>query len=46
MEDWPFTFIDKVDDLAFLRKRKAFWQLKLDSFSSNGFNEREVAFEF
>jgi len=46
MEDWSFTFIDKVDDLNLLRKREAFWQLKLDSFSPNGLNEREVTFEF
>jgi len=29
MKDWSFTFIDKVDDLNLLRKREAFWQLKL-----------------
>ena len=45
MDDWSFTFIDRVEDITLLRKCEAFWQIKLDTFAPNGLNEREVNFD-
>ena len=46
MEDWEFVLIDQVDDIDSVRRREAFWQHKLDSFSPAGLNERDVALDY
>ena len=42
-EDWEVSLIDQTDNVEDLRKRESFWQLELETFQSNGLNEREVA---
>ena len=42
-EDWEVRLIDQTDNVEDLRKRESFWQHELETFQSNGLNEREVA---
>ena len=46
MEDWRFIFIDTASNVESLRRKEAFWQNKLGTFSPDGLNEREVATDF
>ena len=41
--DWEVRLIDQSDSTENLRKRESLWQHELDTFQSNGLNEREVA---
>ena len=40
--DWEERLIDQTDNVEELRKRESFWQYELDTFQTNGLNEREV----
>ena len=40
--DWELKPVDQSDSTEDLRKRGSFWQHVLDTFQSNGLNEREV----
>ena len=42
MEDWKITIIDRAQNLLQLRRRESHWQHRLDTFISNGLNERFV----
>ena len=42
MSDWEITLIDQAESVDDLRRRESFWQYELDSFQSNGLNERDV----
>ena len=41
--DWEVRLIDQTGNVKGLRKRESSWQHELDTFHSNGLNEREVA---
>ena len=43
IRDWEITLIDETDSVDNLRRRESFWQYELDTFQSNGLNERDVA---
>ena len=45
MEDWEVTLIDHAPDLPSVRRRESFWQYKLNSFSPDGLNDRNVPLE-
>ena len=42
MEDWKVTIIDRAENVLELRRRESYWQHKLDTFITNGLNERFV----
>ena len=46
MQDWEFNLIDQATDLASVRRREAFWQHTLGTFSRNGLNEKDVALDY
>ena len=41
--DWEVRLIDRSDSTDDLSKRRIFLQYELDTFQTNGLNEREVA---
>ena len=43
MSDWEITLIDQTASVDNLRRRESFCQYELDTFHSNGLNERDVA---
>ena len=43
MSNWEITLIDQTDSVDYLRRKESFWQYKLDTFQSNGLNERDAA---
>jgi len=45
-EDWSFVLIDKGCDIESVRRKESFWQYRLDSFSPNGLNLRNVTLDF
>ena len=46
MEDWEFILLNKAHDLPSVRRKEAFWQQKLNTFSPDGLNERYVPVDF
>ena len=42
MSDWESTLVNQAESVDDLRRRESFWQYELDSFQSNGLNERDV----
>ena len=40
--DWEVRLIDQGVSVDDVRQRESYWQHKLDTFQSNGLNEREV----
>ena len=46
MQDWEFTLIDKACDVASVRRKEAFWQHALGTFSPNGLNEKDVTWDY
>ena len=42
MEDWKINIIDRAETFLELRLRESYWQHRLDTFISNGLNERFV----
>ena len=42
-EDWEVRLIQQTDIVEDLRKWESFWQHELETFHSNGLNEREAA---
>ena len=46
MEDWSYTLIDQTQTFQTLRKREKLWQEKLQTFRSDGLNEKEVTIDF
>ena len=45
MLDWKFTLIDQADDVNSLRRKESFWQHTLNTFISEGLNERNVVID-
>ena len=44
MSDWEkITLIDQAESVDDVRRRELFWQYELNTFQSNGLNERDVA---
>ena len=42
MKDWKIIITDKAETFLELRLRESYWQHRLDTFISNGLNERFV----
>lgn len=42
--DWEVMLIDQAESVGDLKRRESCWQHKLDTFQSNGLNERQVTF--
>ena len=42
MENWKITIIDRTKNVLELRRRQSYIQHRLDTFTSNGLNERFV----
>ena len=40
MDDWSFTLIETVNNVTYLRKREAFWQIKLNTFNHRNTKRR------
>ena len=45
-DDWCFTLIESADTLDKVRRREAFWQIKLNTFAPDGLNERDVVYDY
>ena len=45
-KDWCFTLIDSADSLDHVRRKEAFWQMKLNTFAPDGLNERDVVYDY
>ena len=43
MSDWEINVIGQTENADDLRRKKSFWKYELDTFQSNGLNERDVA---
>ena len=46
MDDWSFIIIDSAGDVGSVRRKESFWQYKLNTFTPNGLNEREVSLDY
>jgi len=45
IDDWSFILIDKGSSLYSVRKKESQWQHRLNTFTPNGLNIRDVVFE-
>ena len=43
MSDWEINVIGQTENADDLRRKKSFWKYELDTFQSNGLNERDAA---
>ena len=43
MSNWEITLINQTDSVEDLWRGESFWQYELNTFQTNGLNERDVA---